>query len=163
MESSSGTMTLDALAAALSTDLERIVGLFRSLTPASGLSMTAAATLADLERLGSQRLTVLAVREGVTQPAMTQLISRLEESGFVRREASPEDGRVVLVVITDEGRATLARRRAARTERLTSIITQLEPEFRAALAIALPALDALASVPRDDNPAKADHAKTVAR
>lgn len=156
-------MTLDALAAALSTDLERIVGLFRSLTPASGLSMTAAATLADLERLGSQRLTVLAVREGVTQPAMTQLISRLEESGFVRREASPEDGRVVLVVITDEGRATLARRRAARTERLTSIITQLEPEFRAALAIALPALDALASVPRDDNPAKADHAKTVAR
>ena len=147
-------MTLDALAAALSTDLERIVGLFRSLTPASGLSMTAAATLADLERLGSQRLTVLAVREGVTQPAMTQLISRLEESGFVRREASPEDGRVVLVVITDEGRATLARRRAARTERLTSIITQLEPEFRAALAIALPALDALASVPRDDDPTR---------
>ena len=154
MESSSGTMTLDALAAALSTDLERIVGLFRSLTPASGLSMTAAATLADLERLGSQRLTVLAVREGVTQPAMTQLISRLEESGFVRREASPEDGRVVLVVITDEGRATLARRRAARTEQLTSIITQLEPEFRAALAIALPALDALASVPREDDPTR---------
>jgi DNA-binding MarR family transcriptional regulator len=90
---------------------------------------------------------------------MTQLISRLEESGFVRREASPEDGRVVLVVITDEGRATLARRRAARTERLTGIITQLDPEFRAALAIALPALDALASVPRDDNPAKADHAE----
>jgi DNA-binding MarR family transcriptional regulator len=145
-------MALDALAAALATDLEQIIRLFRSLSPPSGLSMTAAATLASLERLGPQRLTLLAAREGVTQPAMTQLISRLEESGLVRREASPEDGRVVLVVITDEGRATLARRRAVRTERLTGIITQLGPEHRAALASALPALDALASIPRDDDP-----------
>ena len=145
-------MALDALAAALATDLEQIIRLFRSLSPPSGLSMTAAATLASLELLGPQRLTLLAAREGVTQPAMTQLISRLEESGLVRREASPEDGRVVLVVITDEGRATLARRRAVRTERLTGIITQLGPAHRAALASALPALDALASIPRDDDP-----------
>jgi len=147
-------MALDALAAALATDLEQILRLFRSLSPPSGLSMTAAATLASLERLGPQRLTLLAAREGVTQPAMTQLISRLEESGLVRREASPEDGRVVLVVITDDGRATLARRRAVRTERLTGIIAQLGPDHRAALASALPALDALASIPRDDDPAR---------
>ena len=148
-------MTLDALAAALTTDLEQIFRLFRSLSPASGLSMTAAATLAGIERLGPQRLTVLAAREGVTQPAMTQLISRLEESGLVRREASPEDGRVVLVVITDEGRAVLARRRSVRSERMAAIIAQLGPEHRAALASALPALDALASIPRDDDPARA--------
>ncbi|MGH3250498.1 MAG: MarR family winged helix-turn-helix transcriptional regulator [Trebonia sp.] len=155
MESSSGTMTLDALAAALAGDLERIVGLFRSLSPASGLSMTAAATMAGIERLGPQRLTVLAAREGVTQPAMTQLISRLEESGLVRREPCREDGRVVMVAITDAGRAMLARRRVGRTERLTGILAQLGPDQRAALASALPALDALASVPRDDDPARA--------
>jgi len=148
-------MPLDELAAALTTDLEGIFRLFRSLSPASGLSMTAAATLAGIERLGPQRLTVLAAREGVTQPAMTQLISRLEESGLVRREASPEDGRVVLVAITDEGRAVLARRRSVRSERMAAIIDQLGPEHRAALAIALPALDALASIPRDDDPARA--------
>ena len=148
-------MTLDALAAALTTDLEQIFRLFRSLSPASGLSMTTAATLSGIERLGPQRLTVLAAREGVTQPAMTQLISRLEESGLVRREASPEDGRVVLVVITDEGRAVLARRRSVRSERMAAIIAQLGPEHRAALASALPALDALASIPRDDDPARA--------
>lgn len=147
-------MTADALAAALATDLERIVGLFRSLTPASGLSMTAAATLASIERLGPQRLTLLAAREGVTQPAMTQLISRLEDAGLVRRKASPEDGRVVLVVITDEGRATLARRRARRTERLAGILAQIGPDHRDALARALPALEALASRPRDDAPAR---------
>jgi DNA-binding MarR family transcriptional regulator len=155
MESSPETTTLDALAAALTTDLERIFGLFRSLSPASGLSMTAATTLARLERVGPQRLTLLAAREGVTQPAMTQLISRLEESGLVRRAASQEDGRVVLVVITDEGRATLARRRAGRAERMADIIAQLSPEHQEALAAALPALDALASVPRDDDPSRA--------
>src|ERR1700761_2985710 len=155
MDSPAETMPLDALAATLTADLERIFGLFRSLSPASGLSMTAAATLAGLERLGPQRLTLLAAREGVTQPAMTQLISRLEESGLVRRETSQEDGRVVLVVITDEGRATLARRRTVRAERMADIIAQLSPEHREALAAALPALDALASVPRDDDPARA--------
>jgi DNA-binding MarR family transcriptional regulator len=145
----------DALAATLAADLERILGLFRSLTPAgSGLSMTAAATLAGLERLGPQRLTQLAAREGVTQPAMTQLISRLEDSGLVRREAGQEDGRVVLVVITDDGRAMLARRRAGRNERMAGIIAQLSPEHQDALAAALPALDALASIPRDDDPAR---------
>jgi DNA-binding MarR family transcriptional regulator len=148
-------MTHESIAAALATDIERIVGLFRSLSPASGLSMTAAATLAGIERLGPQRLTLLAAREGVTQPAMTQLISRLEESGLVRRESSPDDGRVVLVAITEQGRATLARRRSARAERLTGIIAQLSPDHRAALAAALPALDALASVPREDDPARA--------
>jgi DNA-binding MarR family transcriptional regulator len=148
-------MALDALAAALTSDLEQIFGLFRSLSPPSGLSMTATATLSGIERLGPQRLTVLAAREGVTQPAMTQLISRLEESGLVRREASPEDGRVVLVVVTDEGRAVLARRRSVRADRMAAVVAQLSPEHRAALAGALPALDALASVPRDDDPARA--------
>jgi len=151
MESSSGTTAPDVLVAALALDLEQIVALFRSLSPASKLSMTAAATLAALDRFGPQRLTLLAAREGVTQPGMTQLISRLEEAGLVRREASPEDRRVVLVVITDEGRATLERRRAVRIERLASIIAQLSPEHRALLTSALPALDALASIPRDDD------------
>ena len=150
-----GTVTATELAAALTVDLERIMRLYRSLTEPGGLSLTAVATLTAVERFGPQRLTALAAHEGVTQPAMTQLISRLEEAGQVRRESDPDDGRVVLVTITDEGRATLARRRAVRTERLTGIITQLGPAHRAALASALPALDALASIPRDDDPARA--------
>src|ERR1700743_1126297 len=145
MESPPGTMTIDELAAALTTGLEQVFGLFRSLSQPSGMSMTTAGTLSSVERRGPQRLTVLAAREGVTQPAMTQLISRLEESGLVRREASPEDGRVVLVAITDEGRAVLARRRAVRAERMAVLIARLSPEHRAALTGALPAFDALAS------------------
>ena len=86
------------------------------MNPADGLSLTAAATLATLERSGPRRLTALAVREGVTQPAMTQLIARLQDSGLVDRAADPADGRVVQVRLTDEGRELLARRRAVRAD-----------------------------------------------
>jgi DNA-binding MarR family transcriptional regulator len=149
------TMTAQELAAGLSTGLERVVGLLRALSQPSGLSLTSVATMAALERTGPDRLTVLASRAGVTQPAMTQLISRLEDAGLVRREADPADGRVVRVTITDEGRATMARRRAMRAERLAVILAQLSPEHRAALAAALPALDALASARRDEDPVAA--------
>src|ERR1700751_1969212 len=104
----------DTLAAGVAVARERLIGLFRSLSPASGLSLTAAATLATLERLGPCRLTWLAVREGVTQPAMTQLIGRLEDAGLVSRAADPADGRVVQVRITADGQAMLAPRRAGR-------------------------------------------------
>ena len=145
----------DGLAAGLSAGLERVVGLLRALSQPSGLSMTAVATLATLERSGPKRLTALAALAGVTQPAMTQLISRLEDEALVRREADPADGRVVQVVITGEGKATLARRRALRADRLAVVLAQLSPEHRAALAAALPALDALASARRDEEPVPA--------
>src|SRR5712664_2817641 len=100
----SGDLTDPALAAGVAAGLERLIGLFRWLSPPSGLSLSAAATLATLERSGPRRLTALAAREGVTQPAMTQLVARLQDAGLVRREADPTDGRVVQVRLTDQGR-----------------------------------------------------------
>jgi DNA-binding MarR family transcriptional regulator len=141
----SGRPEGQALAAGIAAGLERLVRLFRSISTADGLSLTAAATLATLERSGPCRLTSLAVREGVTQPAMTQLIARLEESGLADRAADPSDGRVVQVRITDAGRALLARRRAGRAERLALILDRLGPGDLAALEAALPAIDALAN------------------
>jgi DNA-binding MarR family transcriptional regulator len=129
------------LAAGVAAALERLMGLFRSLTPPSGLSLTAAATLATLERTGPSR---------VTQPAMTQLIGRLQESGLVDRAADPTDGRVVQVRVTDEGRAMLARRRAVRAERLAEILARLSPDEQAALSATLPAMDALANAQQAD-------------
>src|SRR5215470_927128 len=53
-----------ALAAGIAAGVERLVGLLRSLSPADGLSATAASTLATLERSGPRRLTALAVPGG---------------------------------------------------------------------------------------------------
>src|SRR5689334_9118912 len=137
------------LAAGIAAGGERLIGLVRSRSRADGLSRTAAAPLATLERSGPRRLTGPALPEGVSQPAMTQLIARLQDAGLVRREADPADGRVVQVRLTDQGRDMLARRRAVRAERLAVILDQISPEYRASLGAALPAIDALASAQRD--------------
>jgi DNA-binding MarR family transcriptional regulator len=136
-----------ALAAGVAAGLERLIGLFRWLSPPSGLSLTAAATL---DRGGPRRLTALAAREGVTQPAMTQLVARLQDTGLVDRVPDPADGRVVQVRITAEGQAMLARRRAVRAERVAGLLARLSPDEQAALAAALPAMDALANAQRED-------------
>jgi DNA-binding MarR family transcriptional regulator len=130
--------------------LERLIGLFRSLSPPDGLSLTAAATLATLDRSGPCRLTALAGHEGVTQPAMTQLVDRLQGTGLLERVPDPADGRVVQVRITDEGRALLARRRAVRAERVAGLLDRLSPGDQALLTAALPALEALANTQRVD-------------
>jgi DNA-binding MarR family transcriptional regulator len=130
--------------AELTAALERLVRLFlRKLTSPSELSLGALAVMVTLERHGPCRLTELAQREGVTQPAMTQLVSRLQAEGLVARETDPSDGRVVQVSITDAGRTALARRRAARNERLADLLDRLSPAEQAALTAAVPAIEAL--------------------
>ena len=136
------------LATGVTAALEHLIGLFRSLSPPDGLSLTAAATLATLERSGPCRLTVLAAYEGVTQPAMTQLVDRLQGMSLLERTADPTDGRVVQVRITGEGRALLARRRAVRAERVAELLMRLSPGEQALLTAALPAMEALANAPR---------------
>jgi DNA-binding MarR family transcriptional regulator len=49
------------------------------------------------------RITELAAREGVTQPAITLLVNRLEERGWVARTADPADRRAVLVELIPDG------------------------------------------------------------
>ena len=134
---------MHADAAELAIALEEVVRLFRRLNPAGGLSLTAAATLASLDREGPARLTELATQQGVSQPAMTQLVTRLQDAGLAERLPDPGDGRVVRVHITESGRAELARRRVVRTERLGALFDRLSADDRTALFAALPAITAL--------------------
>lgn len=127
----------------LSLAFEELVRLFRRLSPDTGLSLTAAATLSSLDRNGPARLTELAVQQGVSQPAMTQLVTRLQDAALAERRPDAADGRVVLVHITEAGRTELARRRAIRTDRLGALFDQLPDDQRAALVAALPAITAL--------------------
>src|ERR1700742_4423425 len=87
------------LALGVAAGIERLLSLVRVLAPRDGLSFTAAAALATLDRTGPCRLTLLATSEGVTQPAMTQLVARLQDSGLVSRAQDPSDRRVVEVSI----------------------------------------------------------------
>ncbi|MEV7804407.1 MarR family winged helix-turn-helix transcriptional regulator [Microbispora sp. NPDC088329] len=91
------------------------------------ISLTAATTLSYLDRNGPARLSALAAEQGVTQPSMTQLVQRLEREGLVSRGVDAQDGRAVLVGVTDAGRALLAERRRRRRERLDEMLGTLPP------------------------------------
>jgi DNA-binding MarR family transcriptional regulator len=143
------TSKIDTQAADVAAGLARLLSLIRWLLP-PGMSLTSASTLTTLERSGPCRLTALAAAEGVTQPAMTQLVGRLADAGLVTKCADPADGRVVHVQLTDSGRDYLARRREFRTERLSVLFAQLSKTDQDALAAAVPAMDALVSLQRDE-------------
>jgi len=55
----------------------------------------------------SFRVTALADLLGVSVPAVTQSITALEKSGFVRRDMDPGDRRAILVSLTPEGESVL--------------------------------------------------------
>ena len=131
--------------------LEQLTRLVRQLATAGDLSMSALMLLARLVRQGPQRLTELAVQEGLSQPGMTQLVGRLERDGWLTRTASRGDRRGVQVEVTAAGRELVALRRAQRAEALSRLLDQLDPDDRAAIERALPALSRLIEVRTPDS------------
>ncbi|GAA1037021.1 MarR family transcriptional regulator [Virgisporangium ochraceum] len=125
--------------------LEQALRLLRRLSTAGDLSFTASSTLGRLVREGPMRLTELANAEAASQPGMTQLVTRMEREGLVRREASRDDRRGVVVTVTDAGVDLMNRRRAERTDALRRMFDGLAPADRAAIEAALPALTRLVS------------------
>jgi len=120
--------------------LDAFFSLWRRLIPSEGVSLTAGSTLGLLLRSGALRLTALAEREAVSQPAMTGLVSRLQGAGLVVRRADPTDGRAVRVELTAQGRALIEDRRARRAAAMEELLDLLDPGERASFDAAIPAL-----------------------
>ena len=134
--------SLDELAGVV----ERLVTWLRRSTAVPGWSVTSRLTLARLQADGPARISDLARLEGVTQPAMTGLVNRLESEGLVTRTADPTDARAALVALTDPGRAFVETRRAERSRVLAGRVERLSDADRAAILAALPALDRLSNL-----------------
>ena len=88
-------------------------------------------------------LDALAELEGLAQPTMTLLVQRLEQRGWVTRERRAEDGRVVLVSLTEAGSATLDAFRAQVGAALRVYMDAMSDEQIAALETATEALGSL--------------------
>ncbi|MDT5162649.1 MAG: hypothetical protein QOC90_2959, partial [Mycobacterium sp.] len=83
------------------------------------------------------RLTALATANGVSQPAMTQLVSRLEREGLATRLIDPDDGRATLVAISEAGSALRTQLHQSLDARLVELLSALSPEEEAALGLAM--------------------------
>ncbi|MBF8187012.1 MarR family transcriptional regulator [Nonomuraea sp. K274] len=120
--------------------MEELLRHVRHSATTGGLSTAASSTLSRLAREGPQRLTELARAERVSQPNMSQLVTRLERTELVRRTADHSDGRGVLVEVTDTGVEVLLLRRAERAGALQQLIDELTEQEQQAVKVALPAL-----------------------
>ena len=90
-----------------------------------------------------RRITELAVREGVTQPAITLLVNRLAERGWLKRAPDPLDGRAVLVELTPAGSALLDQVRAEFRALVREEMAALDDDDIGALSRAVEILDGM--------------------
>ncbi|WP_066363631.1 MarR family winged helix-turn-helix transcriptional regulator [Herbidospora mongoliensis] len=101
-------------------------------------------TLAAVAQLSPVRLVDLATHEGISAPTLSRVVGGLEGLGLIVRIPDPADGRASLISLTPTGEAELTRLRGDSIAFFVARISALPPDQRAALAAALPAIEALA-------------------
>jgi len=109
-----------------------------------GLSPTQLSALFAIDRHGTMTLGELAAHEGVAPPTVTGVVARLEADGNVVRHADPDDGRVVRVAATEQGRSLVEQARRHKDAWLARRVSDLEGDDLARLVGALDVLEALA-------------------
>src|SRR5438270_2440560 len=133
---------LDYLATHLISRAALLVRLLVKQVPNRDISRTEGEVLGILSA-GPRRITELAELESLAQPTMTLLVKRLESRGWVARNGLPEDGRVVMVSITQAGEAVFEGFRGQFRAALRADLEALSDEQLTALLAATDALGSL--------------------
>jgi len=97
-----------------------------------------------LTKHGAQTLGALSEHERVTPPSMNRTVNALENNGLIVRESSPDDGRKVLITLTDRARALVAETQRRRVAWFSRQLASLSAAERGALDTAAPILRTLA-------------------
>lgn len=137
------TLNAGAVAADLRPVLLRLARELRKETEQIGITARQATLLWLVKRSPGLSLAELAAEEGISPPALSGHVDRLERAGLIERVRSTEDRRRVGLRLTDEGARLLRRVRARRTTWLTERLGTLEPAELEAVEQAIPALQRL--------------------
>jgi DNA-binding MarR family transcriptional regulator len=133
------------LASDLSLAVMRLARQLRFRRPQSPVSLSQLSALATLAKEGPMTPGALAIRERVRPPSMTRVIASLADLGFVDRVAHPDDGRQVLVSVSDAGADLLEAERQASQEwlaqRLESLASDQRDTLRDAATLILAIVD----------------------
>jgi DNA-binding MarR family transcriptional regulator len=133
-------VTPDAVADELRPVLFRLARELRKETEQLGVTGRQVTLLWLVKRSPGLSLAELAGQEGISAPALSGHVDRLERAGLLERVRSSEDRRRVGLRLTDDGLRLLRRVRARRTTWLADRLRALEPDELTALDAALPAL-----------------------
>jgi DNA-binding MarR family transcriptional regulator len=138
---------LDAggIAADLLASISVLVRRVRQLPAPGELTMPERQALSSLEHAGPTTSSQLARERQITAQAMGATLSALQARGLVERYPDPQDGRRVLLAVTEAGSRALKDRRNARAELIAQAMTGMfTPAELEQLAAAAPLLGRLA-------------------
>jgi len=86
---------------------------------------------------GSSSLSDLAELQNVSLPTMSRTVSRLVKIGWIKRRTDPNDRRVTLIVLTDDGRKRLMEMSALAQDTLTKALESTSTADRQLLSAGL--------------------------
>jgi len=115
----------------------------RKETEQLGVTARQATLLWLVKRSPGLSLAELAAEEGISPPALSGHVDRLEKAGLLERVRSTEDRRRVGLRLTEAGARLMRRIRARRTTWLADRLGALEPSELKAVEAAIPALKRL--------------------
>jgi DNA-binding MarR family transcriptional regulator len=136
----SDVLSHELVASELRPVLLRLARELRKETEQLGITARQATLLWLVKRNPGLSLAELAAEEGISPPALSGNVDRLERAGFLERIRSSEDRRRVGLRLTDEGTRLLRRIRARRTTWLEERLRNLASSELAAIGAATPAL-----------------------
>ena len=134
------TLSSELVADELRPVLLRLARELRKETEQLGVTARQATLLWLVRRRPGLSLAELAAEEGISPPALSGHVDRLERAGLLERVRSSEDRRRVGLRLSDDGARLLRRIRARRTTWLAERLRALEPAELEALDGAIPAL-----------------------
>jgi DNA-binding MarR family transcriptional regulator len=137
------TLSAELVADELRPVLLRLARELRKETEQLGVTARQATLLWLVKRSPGLSLAELAAEEGISPPALSGHVDRLERAGLIERLRSNEDRRRVGLRLTDDGQRLLRRVRARRTTWLAEHLRALDPAELGMIKAAIPALQQL--------------------
>jgi DNA-binding MarR family transcriptional regulator len=133
------------IAGALRVSIGLLVRRLRQIRTEGELTLPESSALSRLDRGGATTSSELARQEQISPQSMGATLGALEARGLAERRPDPDDGRRIVISITETGRQVLGDRRDQRTQRIAKALSAgfTEAELQQ-LRTAVPLLERLA-------------------
>ena len=103
----------------------------------TGLGMPQFSILMQLHHKGACGVSDISDRFDITNAAASQLVDKLVQNGFVKRDEDPDDRRARLLNLTDKGRILIQQGIEERYRWVDELAGKLSAEERAQVSVAL--------------------------
>jgi DNA-binding MarR family transcriptional regulator len=136
---------VNEVAAALLVSMGLLRRRLRQVPVEGELTLPETSALARLDRGGPTTASKLARVEQISPQSMGATLGALEARGLVGRRPDPEDGRRIVLSVTEAGREVLRNKRTARIEQISQALSDgFTPDELERLMTAAPLIERLA-------------------